>query len=103
MTHYPVKFRVKFPYDLRNWRLIHETTYNHVIKESCNYVHWWPSFISHHLVKLGSHEPCKNRDTTFFIGHATIVSCDHYGWSPLLKSYYHFKSSRHDGLAEVQI
>ena len=30
MIHYPVKFRVKFPYDLRNWRLIHETTYNHV-------------------------------------------------------------------------
>ena len=54
-----------------------------MIKESCNFVHWWPNFISHHLFESASHEPCKNRDITFSISPATIVSCDHYGCWPL--------------------
>ena len=54
----------------------HDTTYNHETKESYTFVYWWPNTINQHAVEFASHEPCRNRDITFFIRHATIVSCD---------------------------
>ena len=61
---------------------------------------WWLNTISH--VEFGTHEPCENRDITFFTCHVTIVSCDRCRWWPLLISHINFKFGRH-GLREVEI
>ena len=55
---------------------------------------WWSNTISHHLVEFGSHEPCRNRDITFFIRHVSVVSWDYCGWWNLLIGHHHFKFSR---------
>ena len=76
---YQVKFDVRRTCGIGDTAFFtcHETTYNHVLTESCDFVH---GGMSHHLVEFGSHEPCENRDITFFTSHASIVSCDHCGW-----------------------
>ena len=67
--------------------------------------------ISYHLVEFGSHRSsCRvcwswtmwKQRITFFTRHATVVSCDDYGWWPLLINQNHFKFSR-NGVAEVEI
>ena len=57
---------------------------------------------NHATLCMVAHEPCKNRDITFFTRHATIVSRYHCGWCPLLISHHHFKLSGH-GPTEVEI
>ena len=44
ISHYPVKFGVHRTCEIgvRTFFICHETTYNHVIKESCNFVHIGP-------------------------------------------------------------
>ena len=76
---YPVQFDVRRTCGIGDivFFTCHETTYNHVLTESCDFVH---GGMSHHLVEFGSHEPCENRDITFFTYHATTVSCEHCGW-----------------------
>ena len=55
----------------------------------------WPNITCHHLVEFGRHEPCKNRDLTFFIRHVTFVSYDHFEWWSLFISHHPAKFSGH--------
>ena len=90
ISHYLVKFDVHRTCGIGDiaFFICHETTYNHVLTESCDFLH---GGMSYHFVEFGSHEPCENRDITFFTRHASIVSCDHCGWWPLLINHIHFK------------
>ena len=72
---------------------------------------WWPNTISYHLVEFGSdRSSCRvwwsrtmwKQRITFFTRHVTVVSCDDYGWLPLLINHNHFKFGR-NGVAEVEI